>query len=156
MSHAQPYPPIVDFLRRWIPAIFPALRVSHANRSGVGGYVRHLIATRTFSTRSADRAADIYVDASDLTQLQIGDGLFALFIEWHVHLGVDHVIWNGRIWTRKHGELRAYCSPLPCTNFMHVAFTRAASQQQPTILVPLLDSLYLDVYGTLTGKNCTT
>ena len=154
MSYEHPHPPIVAFLRRWIPAIFPAVRVSHASRTGVRAYVRHLMATGTFSTRAADRAAYIYVNASDLTQLQIGDGLFALFIEWHALLGVDHVIWNGQIWTRRHSELRAYCSPHPFTNRIHVAFTRAASQQQPTMLVPLLDGLYLDVYGTLTGQNC--
>ncbi len=155
MSHEPPYPPIVAFLRRWIPEIFPALRVSHASGRGVRAYVRHLVATRTFAARSSDRSADIYVDASDLTQRQIGDGLFALFIEWHVHLGVDHVIWNGQIWTRKHTELSAYCSPHPYSDRIHVAFTRAASQMQPTMLVPLLDGLYLDVYGTLTGQNGT-
>ena len=154
LSNPYTYPPIVAFLRRWIPTIFPSVRVSHASRSGVRAYVRHLITTRTFSIRSADHAADIHVDASDLTQRQIGDGLFALFVEWHADLGVDHVIWNGQIWTRRHNGLRAYCSPHPVANRIHVAFTRAASKQQPTMLVPLLDGLYLDVYGTLTGQNC--
>ena len=157
MNQANPHthPPIVAFLRRWIPAIFPTVRVTCASRSGVRACVRHLIETRSFSMRSADHAADIYVDASDLTQRHIGDGLFALFVEWHADLGVDQVIWNGQIWTKKHNKLRAYCSAQPHPNRIHVAFTRAASQQQPTMLVPLLDGLYLDVYGTLTGRNCS-
>lgn len=107
----------------------------------------------TFSMHSEGRAADIYLEAGDATQLQIGDGLFEVFRRWHRNLGVDHVIWNRQIWSEENGGPRPYTGTHPHRDHVHVAFTRAASQVQPTFLIPLLDGVCLDVYGTLTGQE---
>jgi len=145
--------PIVTFLRRWVPTIFPVVHHHHPDGRGVGGYVPRTTAMGTFSAHSEGRAADIYLAAGDATERQIGDGLFSLFIRWHSLLGVAHVIWNRQIWSAAQGGPRTYPGANPHTDHVHVAFTRAGSQRQPTALIPLLDGLCLDVYGTLTNQD---
>ena len=145
--------PIVTFLKRWVPTIFPVVPQNHPPGRGVGGYVPRTTAMGTFSFHSEGRAADIYLSAGEPTQLQVGDGLFAMFIRWHALLGVDHVIWNRQIWSEDQGGPRQYMGRRDHRDHVHVAFTRAASQRQPTFLIPMLDGVCLDVYGTLTGQD---
>jgi hypothetical protein len=145
--------PIVKYLRRWVPAIFPVIHQNHPPGRGVGGYVARATAMGTPSAHAEGRAADIYLDANDVTQRQIGDGLFELFKTWHMELGVDNVIWNRQIWSVARGGPRHYTGTSPHTNHVHVEFTHAGSQLQPSILIPLLDGLCLDVYGTMDSQE---
>jgi hypothetical protein len=145
--------PIVTFLRRWVPTIFPVVHHHHPQGRGVGGYKPRRTAMGTFSFHSEGRAADIYVNAGDSMERQIGDGLFSLFIKWYTSLDVDHVIWRRQIWSAANGGPRPYPGVDAHTDHVHVAFTRAGSQRQPPFLIPLLDGLCLDIYGTLTGQD---
>jgi hypothetical protein len=145
--------PIVKYLRRWVPAIFPVIHQNHPLGRGVGGYVSRTTAMGMPSAHAEGRAADIYLNANDGTQRRIGDGLFEIFRTWRRELGIDHVIWNGQIWSVARGGPRRYTRGDPHIDHVHVAFTRAGSQLQPSILIPLLDGLCLDVYGTMDGQE---
>jgi hypothetical protein len=127
----------VKYLRRWVPTIFPIIYQNHPRGRGVGGYVDRTTAMGTPSAHAEGRVADIYLEANDITQRKIGDGLFEIFKTWHRELGVDHVIWNRQIWSLAQGGPRRYTGINPHINHVHVSFTRAGSQTQPSILIPL-------------------
>jgi hypothetical protein len=139
--------PIVKFLKNWIPSIFPIIPLNHPRGRGVGGYVRRTTAMGTPSAHAEGRAVDIYLKANDETQRRIGNGLFELFRTRYRELGVAHVIWNRQIWSVAKKGPRPYTGRSPHTNHVHVAFTRSGSQFQPSILIPLLGALSLDVNG---------
>src|SRR5215212_1661779 len=145
--------PIVIHLRRWVPAIFPIIHKNHPPGRGGGGYVARTTAMGTFSFHSEGRAADIYLSAFDVTEKKIGDGLFDMFRKWNVELGIDHVIWNRQIWSLDKPTVLAYTGKRPHTDHVHAAFTKNGSQLQPPLLIPLLDGIYLDVYGTFEGQE---
>ena len=139
--------PIIHYLRTWLPRAFPQI-------TRIGGYNNRSTAGGSFSAHSEGRAADIYLDANDAEELRIGNGLFGMFRTRGTELGVDHVIWNRQIWSAARGGPRNYTgSGGPHTNHIHVAFTRPGSQRQPSILIPLLDGVHLDLYGRLFGER---
>ena len=95
-----------------------------------------------FSAHSEGRAADIYLRASYLPEKRAGDLLFRAFSRSAARLGVDHVIWNGQIWSASRGGPRH----LPKDrnqhrDHVHVAFTRIGSQGNAATLGPFLRSL---------------
>lgn len=142
--------PIVKYLREWLPVMFPLI-------TRVGGYNNRTTRFGTFSAHSEGRAADIYLNAFVAAEREIGDGLFKLFRRYASELGVDHVIWNTRIWSLDKDRhfpwaSRPYTAGGAHTDHVHVAFTRAGSQLRPSILIPLLDGLHIDLYGRLSGE----
>lgn len=143
--------PIIRYLRRWIPAIFPIVPQNHPPGRGLWGYVPRTTADGKFSEHSEGRAIDIYLNAFEGTQRRIGDGLFELFRTRYQELGVYFVIWNRQVVYPGvgRGRPRPYTGPRPHTDHVHVAFTRPGSQLQPPILIPLLDALHHDIYGTI-------
>ncbi len=145
--------PIVKYLKTWVPIIFPVVPRNHARGKGVGGFVDRTTAKGKFSAHSEGRAADIYLDAFDSTQKQVGDRLFYTFRSYGQLLGVDHVIWNREIWSSAKGGPRPFegAGRRPHTDHVHVAFTREASQSQPPLLLLLLHTVSLQVYGTWVG-----
>src|SRR5215831_18681695 len=131
--------PIIAHLRRWVPVCLP-----QAHR--IGGYSNRTTETGSFSAHSEGRAADIYLNASDPEQRRIGDAVFDRFIRYAADLGIDHIIWNRHIWSADRAREGVRDWPAdrdPHTNHIHVAFTRAGSQQQPSILLPILDGIHI-------------
>lgn len=147
--------PIVKFLRRWIPTVFPIIHRQKPEGRGIGGYENKLTEFGNLSDHAEGRAADIYLIAKDVTQKKIGDGLFEIFKDRHLELGVSQVIWNRQIWTkaRETEGVRKYNGKKAHTDHVHISFTRNGSQLQPTILLPLLDNLCLDIFGTMDGQE---
>ena len=159
-----------DFSRRmWIGTLVPSFDVANCcsttQSPKSAGDVRASVVLEAANAPTTPRAdeiltergitvlPDIYVNAGDPTERQIGDGLFSLFIKWQSSLDVDHVIWSRQIWSAVNGGPRPYTGVDPHTNHVHVAFTKTGSQRQPPFLIPLLDGLCLDIYGTLTGQD---
>lgn len=104
------------------------------------------------------RAVDIHLDAQDPEQLRVGDALMRMFIDHATELGVDHVIWNRRIWyAGRAGEgIRDWPAGRdPHTDHVHVAFTRDGSRQQPPYPVPLLDGIHIELYGHMGSERPT-
>lgn len=135
--------PIVKFLKRWVPICLPMITT-------VGGYASRDTETGSFSFHSEGRAADIYINAYDAEQLPVGDALFDRFIRFAPDLGVDHVIWNGQVWSVDEGGPNAWpAGRNPHTNHVHVAFTRDGSQQQPGYLIPILDGIHIELFGDM-------
>ncbi len=133
--------PMVLYLRRWLPIYLPRVRK-------VGGYVNRTTDVGTFSAHSEGRAADIYLDAGDPLDRQVGDALFLLFQEYAAELGVDHTIWNREQWSVDRGGPRPYPKGRnPHTNHVHVAFTREGSQEEPALLLYLLGKVSAELYG---------
>ncbi len=142
--------PIVKYLRVWLPRTFPLI-------TRVGGYLDRERRKGGFSMHSEGRAADIYLNAFVPAEREIGDGLFTMFRRYAKELGLDHVIWNTRIWSVDKDSSfpwvsRLYTGGGPHTDHIHAAFTRTGSQLQPSILIPLLDGLRLRLYGNLSGE----
>lgn len=137
--------PIILQLRLVLVETFPFFtRLGYSKHwSGMGGFVDRTTHGGGFSAHAEGRAMDIYLSAFKADEKRLGDGLFDLFRTHSVALGVDHVIWNRRIWSRDKGGPRAYTNAAngPHTNHVHVAFTRQGSQRQPPILRPLLENL---------------
>lgn len=139
-NHDQP---IVRFLRRWLPATLPLIH-------HVGGYANRTTETGAFSFHSEGRAADIHLRAANPTEQRVGDSLFQLFIDHAQDFGVDHVIWNRQIWSSDRGGPRPWPAHRnPHTDHVHVAFSRAGSQRIPPYLVPLLDSIHIELFGSI-------
>lgn len=153
--------PIIPYVRYWVAAIFPTIPEnsprSGSKHKGVVGDPE--VAGRV--SRPSDlhpppdgRAADIYLNAFDARQRRIGDALSRTFVQWAAPLGVEHVIWNTQNASAKTGwRWERYTGPNPHTNHVHVTFTVRGAQLQPPLLVPLLDRVHLDVYGTLSGER---
>ena len=138
--------PIILHLRRWVPQAFPEVR-------RIGGYNNRRTRRGGFSAHSEGRAADIHLFANVPIEKRIGDGLFQMFQDYQQELGVDHVIWDRQIWSVAEGGPREYQGGSPHRDHVHVAFTRTGSQLQPSILIPLLDGLHIDLFGTLGGMR---
>jgi hypothetical protein len=139
--------PIVSFLRRWIPICLPQVRT-------VGGYAGRTTETGGFSAHSEGRAVDVHLNAFDESERLTGDALAQMFVDRATDLGVDHVIWNRRIWSAAHAAdgWRAWPADRnPHTNHVHVAFTRQGSQIVPPYLIPLLDGIHISRFGTMAG-----
>jgi len=140
--------PIVAHVRLVLAENFPFfMSLGYSlNWSGIGGYVDRTTKSGKESAHAEGRAIDIYLRAAKPWEKELGDGLFELFRRHHVDLGVDHAIWNKRIWSSNHG-LRPYNNKSngPHTDHVHVAFTREGSQQQPTILKTLAQKLRQDL-----------
>ncbi|SFE97123.1 hypothetical protein [Spirosoma endophyticum] len=138
--------PLVKYVQELVPDYFPVIPKNHPAGRGVGGYVNRTTHTGGFSAHAEGRAADIYLDAYDLEQLRIGNALMDGFIEYSRNLGVDHIIWNGQIWSLTKGGPRPYTGGNgPHTNHVHVAFTRAGSQSKNAYLKQMLDEITLSL-----------
>jgi hypothetical protein len=136
--------PLILFMREQIPTYFPIIAQKHPGGRGVGGYVERTTKTGSFSFHSEGRAADIYLNAFDADQLQIGDALRDGFIRYYQSLGVDHVIWNTKIWSVDKGGPRPYTGGNgPHTDHIHVAITQAGSQKKNPDLIRMLDEVSL-------------
>ena len=75
------------------------------------------------------RALDIGLLISDPNEKAIGDGLFDILVNRSHELGIDHIIWNGLIWSPTRGGPRRYTGHNPHVDHIHVAFTRDGSQR---------------------------
>ena len=137
--------PIVHHARTVLVLTFPMLtRLGYStNPSGIEGYAKRTTHSGGPSAHAEGRALDIYVSAFVHAEKMLGDGLFDVFSKNHQVLGVDHVIWNRRIWSAAKGGPRPYTNAAngPHTNHVHVAFTRAGSQKQPPALQTLAAAL---------------
>jgi hypothetical protein len=90
---------------------------------------RNVAGTSTPSAHAEGRALDIGLLVSRPDEKALGDQLFDLLIRNAAELGLDHVIWNRRIWSSARGGPRPYTGVSPHTDHIHVAFTRDGSQQ---------------------------
>ena len=89
----------------------------------LGGKVPRTTRTGGYSAHSTGRAIDIYLEASDLIDKNLGDLLFAMFHQNATALKVDHEIWNRQIWSQSRGRVSDYTEANgPHTNHIHVAF----------------------------------
>ena len=133
--------PIIHFLREHLPLYFPVLTTpGHGlHRTGIGGYANR------GDYHPTGRAADIYLNVSNNHELRIGDALFRLFYQQAGRLGVDHVIWNRRIWSASRGGPRPYTGASPHTNHIHVYFTVTGASQRPDWLLDHLDTIAVDL-----------
>lgn len=111
--------------------------------SGMWAYVDRTQKNGKPSDHAEGRAVDIYLSAYEDGERQLGDGLFDMFKANGIALGVDHVIWNRRIWSQEKGGPRPYTSREngPHDDHVHVSFTRAGSQTQTTLLDKLIPEL---------------
>ncbi|QIP12252.1 hypothetical protein G8759_06220 [Spirosoma aureum] len=144
--------PLILFMREQIPTYFPIIAEKHPRGRGVGGYVERTTKTGSFSFHSEGRAADIYLNAFDAEQRHIGDALRDGFIRYHQSLGVDHVIWNTKIWSVEKGGPRPYTGGNgPHTDHIHVAITKAGSQKKNPDLIRMLDEVSAIVFSMEIG-----
>jgi hypothetical protein len=123
------------------PAPAQAIRTIRANFPQVrslGIYVcRNIAGTATKSAHAEGRALDIGLNARNLAEKAVGDGLFAALIRSARHSGIDNIIWNRQIWSRSHGGPRPWTGNYPSgakrnphTDHIHVEWTHAGSQLQ--------------------------
>ncbi len=102
----------------------------------LGGKVDRTTAQGTFSFHSEGRAIDIYLDAFEPVDLALGDVLFSTFHGNYDALKVDHVIWNGKIWSRDTMKVGPRIGG-PHRDHVHVAFVKkglAVNAQSATAL----------------------
>jgi hypothetical protein len=94
--------------------------------------VRTVAGTSKLSFHAEGRALDIALYAVLSSEKLLGNQLFELLIRNARELGLDHVIWDRRIWSTAGGGPRLYLGKKqgPHTNHLHVAFTRPGSQQR--------------------------
>jgi hypothetical protein len=138
--------PIILQLRSVLPEHFPFLTMlGYAQHwSGIGGYINRQRRAGGFSAHSQGRAADIYLSALKKYEKLLGDHLAPLFWDNRVDLGVDHVIWNGFIWSTTANGARSITATdglRPHDDHVHVSFTQAGSQVQPRKLYELVKKL---------------
>src|SRR5947209_3262117 len=107
------------------PAPLALWRLVHANfpeTRNLGIFNdRNVAGTNIKSAHAEGRALDIGLKVSKPSQKRLGDGLFQALFETGTHMGLDHVIWNHRIWSREKGGPRAYHGVNPHTDHIHVA-----------------------------------
>jgi len=90
----------------------------------IGGKVDRTTWGGGFSAHSQGRACDIYLDANDPLDKKLGDILFKMFHVQSTYLKVDHVIWNGQIWSTTNAAPATYTgSGGAHKDHVHVAFT---------------------------------
>ncbi|MHC4401865.1 MAG: hypothetical protein ACYTG0_19505 [Planctomycetota bacterium] len=143
--------PILHYMRRILPLHFPFFtELGYAlHHSGIGGYNNRERRQGGFSAHSQGRAADIFLDAKKAYEKLLGDRLFDMFGNNMAALGVDHVIWDTRLWSTV-SLVRRPINPQADgigmhRDHVHVAFTENGSQQMP----PLLESLLTTMRATL-------
>lgn len=85
------------------------------------------------SDHASGRACDIYLDAYDPIDKQLGDLLFEMFHRNGVDLKVDHIIWNKHIWSQAKGGPRSFTrgNGGPHTNHIHVSFKNDSLNTEP-------------------------
>jgi hypothetical protein len=88
----------------------------------IGGRVDRTTAGGSFSFHSVGRAMDVYLDANDPLDQKLGDLLYDLFSTEGHYLKVDHVIWNGQMWSTDKGDGPYTGSGGPHRDHVHVAF----------------------------------
>ena len=109
----------------------------------IGGMVPRTTRTGGYSAHSTGRAIDIYLDAGDPLDRNLGDLLFAMFHRNATALKVDHEIWNSRIWSQSEGGPRAYAGGNgPHTNHIHVAFLNEPLTARSTQIVGLCKQVH--------------
>lgn len=102
----------------------------------LGGMVKRPTTEGGFSFHSEGRAIDIYLDALEPVDLALGDILFATFHTNYEALKVDHVIWNGKIWSRETMKVGPRIGG-PHRDHVHVAFVKKGLEvdaQSATVL----------------------
>jgi hypothetical protein len=138
--------PIIHQLRVVLDEHFPfflILGYAH-HRSGIGGYVNRQRRQGGTSHHSQGRAADIFLFDHKKYEKLLGDNLAPLFWDNRTDLGVDHVIWSGTMWSTARNGPRPI---IPAdgirdhNDHIHVSFTRAGSQLQPSQLNGLVKNL---------------
>ncbi len=144
--------PIVAHLQKELRDVFPEFRHKPpTTQPYVGaGYVNRTTAMGTFSAHSEGRAVDIYLSANNPSERRLAEALFRLFSGPNAAaLGIQHVIFNRQIWSAADGpDSYTGGDRNPHTDHVHVAFTRAGSQEQPA----QLHSLLVDTaVGLMTG-----
>lgn len=150
--------PIIFHLRRVLPSVFPVLRTpGHGQHSsGIGGYVNR---THRFddqlSPHAQGRAADIYLNANDIGEKTIGDGLFYMFINNADNLGIDNVIWNRQIWSISKGGPRSYTVGKEHRDHIHVEFTKEGSQEKPASLLRCVEGVRIVILRRIRSKIAT-
>ena len=120
----------------------------------IGGKVDRTTAAGGFSHHSEGRACDIYLDAFDPQDKQLGDLLFEMFYLNATELKVDHTIWNSRIWSVVTlGGPSAYTNAAngPHTDHVHVAFKDEQLNVEPLNFVALCKQVYENY--VLNGDN---
>lgn len=142
--------PIIKHLRQWVPTVFPIVEKNKPECRGIGGYADRKTAMGTESAHAEGRAADIFLNVSDQTQKKIGDELFEMFRKSWRKLGTHHVIWNKKMWDT-HNGLRDYTGTSPHTDHVHVDFKPEYCQNQPPVLMTLLEDVKNKVSGTEGG-----
>ena len=112
----------------------------------LGGRVDRLTRGGHVSAHSSGRAIDIYLQAHRQPDKELGERLFAMFVNYAAKLKVEHVIWNSREWSPANGGTYKTIPPRdprgPHTDHLHVAF---ADDNLDAVPAGLLGPLFRDV-----------
>ena len=82
---------LADFLRREFPFPEPAW-------PGYGYNPRKIAGTNTWSQHASGRALDVRTNAEVAAELAYADGLCDWLVDHAEEIGLQSIIWNGRIW----------------------------------------------------------
>jgi len=88
---------MVLFLMRCLPVIFP-WHLGIYGQAGKGIKVGGFKDDPCNKFHYPGKSADIYLLASEETDLKLGDALFEMFYSYPDMLGVEQVIWNSQLW----------------------------------------------------------
>jgi hypothetical protein len=110
----------------------------------IGGYNNRSTSDGSVSAHSSGRACDIYLDAFDPIDKQLGDLLFEMFHANAVVLKVDHVIWDQHIWSQSKGGPTFFTKGNggPHQDHIHVAFENNNLNIKPWQIVGLCKIVY--------------
>lgn len=102
----------------------------------LGGKVDRLTRGGHVSAHASGRAIDIYLEASNQPDKQLGDLLFKMYVDNAADLKVEHVIWNSQEWSPggggTYGTIPADDPRGPHTDHVHVAFEDVGLDKVPS------------------------
>jgi hypothetical protein len=130
--------PIVTYVKRLMNYYFPTIQF--------GGYNSRTTAMGSFSFHAVGLAADLHFNVKNAQEEATGEMLFYAFIRNATIIGIDHIIWNRRIWSKEKPTIRPYTGGKrnPHTNHVHIAFLDKAGNTCPPILEKIIRTLALD------------
>jgi len=82
------------------------------------------------SVHSSGRALDVHVNAYTSTGLKTGNQIRDYMIANSTRLGIQTVIWNGKVWSSDKDGLRKYTGPYPHDDHLHIEINKKASKKR--------------------------
>ena len=81
------------------------------------------------SVHSSGRALDVHVNAHTRAGLKTGNIIRDYMIANSTRLGIQTVIWNGKVWSSDKNGLREYTGPYPHDDHLHIEINKKASKK---------------------------